>query len=177
MPRPPDRALGIRTALVAVLSLALVGAAGAAAKLTLRSPAFAGGSALPVKHTCDGANVSPALVWANVPKKAKELAVVMDDPDAPGGTFTHWIAWGISPKAKGLGEGKSAPFSGRNDAGALGYFGACPPPPDGPHRYVFTLYALKQKLTLPRGATRSGFDAATRGKVLAKAALTGTFDR
>jgi Raf kinase inhibitor-like YbhB/YbcL family protein len=122
-------------------------------------------------------NVSPPLAWTGVPAGTQSFAIAMDDPDAPGGTFTHWLTWGIDASARSLAEGASGAAAGRNDAGSSGYFGPCPPPPDGAHRYVFHLYALSAPLTLASGSSRAGFNAALQGKVLREAVLTGTFDR
>lgn len=158
----------------AVLTIAAAGVAAGAAKLTLKSSAFAAGATIPGKYSCDGANVSPALAWTGAPAATKAFAILMDDPDA--GNFTHWTTWNIPGSAKGLGEGKSGPVSGANDAGRTGYFGPCPPP-GSPHRYVFRLYALKAKLALGQGAGRKQFAAAIKGKVLAEAQLIGRFGR
>ncbi len=99
----------------------------------------------------------------------------MDDPDAPGGTFTHWLAWGIPARSRSLPAGRPAPGEGRNDAGGIGYVGPCPP--SGVHRYVFRLYALRAPLPLARGASRAQFLASLRGRVLATARLVGRYGR
>jgi phosphatidylethanolamine-binding protein (PEBP) family uncharacterized protein len=93
----------------------------------LTSPAFRQGERIPVEYTCDGANVSPALRWTAPPQGTKSFALIMDDPDAPGGTFTHWTAWNISPKARGLKQGARAPREGTTSFGRVGYRGPCPP--------------------------------------------------
>ncbi|MGH3016513.1 MAG: YbhB/YbcL family Raf kinase inhibitor-like protein, partial [Gaiellaceae bacterium] len=107
----------------------------------LTSEAFASGQPIPQKYSCEGEDVSPPLAWSGVPEGTASLALVVDDPDAQGGTFTHWLAWGIDPAAGGLGEGEGAPVEGQNDFGQAGWRGPCPPPGHGPHRYFFRLHA------------------------------------
>lgn len=145
--------------------------------LTIRSSAFKGGGPIPVLFTCDGANLSPPLAWSAPPKGTRSFALLVDDPDAPRGTFRHWTAWGISPTARGLGQGKAPSGEGVNDAGRVGYLGPCPPSGDGPHRYRFRLHALDTMLKLPRGASKQAFGAAIRGHVLAAAQLAGSYER
>ena len=103
------------------------------------------------------------------------MALVVDDPDAPVGTFTHWLAWGIDPGADGLGEGQAAPREGRNGFGTLGYAGPCPP--RGRHRYIFRLHALDTELDLEPGAHRDELDRALEGHVLETAELMGGYER
>jgi len=144
----------------------------------LRSPAFEDGAPIPRRHTCEGEDVSPALEWIAPPAEARSLAMVVEDPDAPGGTFTHWLAWGIEPEARGLAEGERPPLEGRNDFRRRGWRGPCPPRGHGPHRYVFRLVALDAMLKdLARGAVARDVDEAVSGHVLAAAELTGTFER
>jgi Raf kinase inhibitor-like YbhB/YbcL family protein len=164
--------------LTTALGGALLGAISAWAvptRLVLSSPAFHAGGTIPARCTCDGANVSPPLRWSSPPKAARSLAILMDDPDAPGATFTHWIGWNIPLKARALRAGQRAPREGRNDAGRIGYTGPCPP--SGTHRYVFRLYALKAPLELARGASRKQFLAALRRKTLAIARVVGRYSR
>jgi hypothetical protein len=142
----------------------------------LTSPAFGPGQTIPVEYTCDGLNVSPALVWTAPPAGTRSFALIMDDPDAPGGTFTHWTAWNISPKARGLKRGARPPREGTTSFLRSGYGGPCPPP-GAPHRYVFKLYALRQMLALPPGASRPALERALRGKVLKRATLVGLYGR
>lgn len=146
-----------------------------AVAFALSSPAFGPGAPIPREHTCDGADRSPPLSWTAPPRRTRSLALIVDDPDAPGGTFTHWLAWGIGPKARRLPAGKPAPVEGRNDSGKTGYLGPCPP--GGRHRYVFRLYALDVKLTLPAGAGKPELQRALAGHVLAVAKLVGTYER
>jgi Raf kinase inhibitor-like YbhB/YbcL family protein len=112
-----------------------------------------------------------------VPEGTRSLALLVDDPDAPGGVFTHWIAWGLDPGAGGLGEGEPAPGEGQNDFGATGYRGPCPPPGHGRHRYVFRLYALDTALELAVGAAKAELEQAIEGHVLTTAELVGTYER
>jgi len=102
---------------------------------------------------------------------------VVDDPDAPGGTFTHWLGWALDPGAAGLGEGEAAPVEGRNDFGTSGYRGPCPPPGHGRHRYSFRLYALDSDTDLPPGADKRSLERALEGHTLAFAELIGTYER
>jgi Raf kinase inhibitor-like YbhB/YbcL family protein len=141
----------------------------------LTSPAFGDGEPVPPKHTCDGDDVSPALAWADPPEGTVSVALCLDDPDAGRYPFTHWLVWSL-PAEGSLGEGEAAPAEGRNDFGAPGYRGPCPPP-GKPHRYVFTICALDVEPQLGPSDRRLSFDKAIDGHVLATAALTGTYRR
>lgn len=143
----------------------------------LTSDAFADGERIPRRHSCEGEDVSPALSWSGAPAETRSLALVVDDPDAPVGTFTHWLAWAIPPDADGLGEGEPAPGEGRNGFGAPGWRGPCPPPGHGPHRYFFRLHALDAEPALAAGADRRQFERALEGHVLATAELMGLYER
>jgi Raf kinase inhibitor-like YbhB/YbcL family protein len=145
--------------------------------MEVTSPAFAHGGEMPRRHTCDGDDVSPPLRFAGVPEEARSLALLVDDPDAPGRTFTHWLAWGIGADAPGLGEGEPAPREGRNDFGAPGYRGPCPPPGHGAHRYVFRLHALDTQLEVEAKASRRDLERAIVGHVLETAELVGSYGR
>ena len=145
--------------------------------MELTSSAFGDGEAIPDRYTCAGEDVSPPLAWNAIPPEARELALVVDDPDAPGRVFTHWLAWGIAPDAGGLGEGEAAAREGRNDFGAVGYRGPCPPVGHGPHRYVFTLHALREGLDLGTGSSRRDLERALEGATLATVELVGTYER
>jgi Raf kinase inhibitor-like YbhB/YbcL family protein len=147
------------------------------AELRLRSNAFAHGDEIPRRHTCDGADVSPALSWSDPPTGTTALALTVDDPDAPVGTFTHWLAWNIDPAIGELSEGEPAPAEGRNDFGTGGWSGPCPPPGHGPHRYFFRLYALDARLDVGFRAERRQLERALAGHVLATAELMGTYER
>jgi Raf kinase inhibitor-like YbhB/YbcL family protein len=143
----------------------------------VESSAFENAQAIPSRYSCEGDDVSPPLRWANVPEGVRSLALVVDDPDAPRGVFTHWVAWGLDPSAEGLGEGESAPSEGRNGFGATGYGGPCPPPGHGRHRYVFRLYALDSEPDLPARAAKAELERAIEGHVLMTAELVGTYER
>jgi Raf kinase inhibitor-like YbhB/YbcL family protein len=147
------------------------------AEFTLSSSAFAAGQPIPARHTCDGEDASPPLEWSNLPEGTRALALIVDDPDAPGGTFTHWLAWGLDPKAGVVAEGERAPAQGRNDFDVAGYRGPCPPPGHGPHRYVFRLFALDAEPAVTPGAGREELEHASATSVLAVAELTGTYER
>ena len=156
--------------MLVVVALALVTAFG------VTSPVFQRGQTIPVEYTCDGVNVSPALRWSAPPTGTKSFALIMDDPDAPGGTFTHWLAWNISPKARGLKRGARPPREGTTGFARTGYGGPCPPPGTS-HRYVFKLYALRAPLALPAGAGRPALERAMKGKVVRRATLVGLYGR
>jgi Raf kinase inhibitor-like YbhB/YbcL family protein len=146
-------------------------------EFALESDAFENTQAIPSRHNCEGEDVSPPLRWTNVPERTRSLALVVDDPDAPSGVFTHWVAWGLDPAAEGLGEGEPAPSEGQNDFGTMGYRGPCPPPGHGRHRYVFRLYALDAELELPAGVAKAELEQAIEGHVLTTAELVGTSER
>jgi Raf kinase inhibitor-like YbhB/YbcL family protein len=147
------------------------------AEFMLASGAFTHGRPIPARHTCEGEDLSPPLAWSDTPAGARSLALITDDPDAPGETFTHWIAWGLDPEAAGLAEGEPAPVEGRNDFGAVGYRGPCPPPGHGRHRYVFRLFALGAELELGPRAARQELDQAIATHAIAVAELMGTYER
>ena len=147
------------------------------AEFSLTSSAFAPGGTIPRRHTCDGEDRLPALSWSAPPAGTGSLALILDDLDAPGGRFIHWLAWGITPDAGGLGEGEAAPLEGRNDFGTVGYRGPCPPRGHGRHRYRFQLHAVAEKLWLASGAGVQELEQALRTKDLAVAELVGTYQR
>jgi Raf kinase inhibitor-like YbhB/YbcL family protein len=147
------------------------------AEFELTSSAFQHGQPIPRKYTCEGEDVSSPLAWSGIPEGTVSLALVVDDPDAPSGTFTHWLAWGIDPTAGGLGEGEAAPVEGLNDFGQAGWRGPCPPPGHGPHRYFFRLHGLERELDLPAGPGKAEVERALEGRVLAVAELVGTYER
>jgi len=147
------------------------------ADFTLSSDAFRPGEPIPARYTCEGEDVSPPLSWSGAPEQARSLALIVDDPDAPGGRFNHWLAWDIDPTAEGLAEGEAAPSEGSNDFGAVGYRGPCPPPGHGAHRYVFRLFALDSDLDLAAGASRQELERAIGTHALAVAELIGTYER
>jgi Raf kinase inhibitor-like YbhB/YbcL family protein len=150
--------------------------------LQVTSPAFQQGQPIPAKFTCDGANISPPLQWGQPPAGAKSLALIVDDPDAPQGTWVHWILFNLPPTTEGLMESASndADFpknalEGINDFRKTGYGGPCPP--SGTHRYFFRLYALDTLLALPADAKRADVDRAMAGHVLAQGELMGTYGK
>ncbi|MCD6415403.1 MAG: YbhB/YbcL family Raf kinase inhibitor-like protein [Planctomycetes bacterium] len=144
--------------------------------MELRSAAFEHGGRIPFRYTCDGANVSPPLEISDVPETAAALALVMDDPDAPGGTFDHWLVWNIPPDTTSIPEDSEPEgVQGKTDFGRRGYGGPCPP--DGTHTYRFKLYALDQELSLPQGARKSALEEAMTGHVLAQTLLAGVYTR
>jgi Raf kinase inhibitor-like YbhB/YbcL family protein len=147
------------------------------AGLEITSGAFVGGGSIPGQYSCEGENLSPPLSWAGVPDGTRSLALIVDDPDAPVGTFTHWLAWGIDPGAGGLAEREAAPREGRNGFGTVGYSGPCPPPGHGRHRYFFRLQALDVELDLKAGAVREDLERALGGHVLESAELMGGYER
>jgi Raf kinase inhibitor-like YbhB/YbcL family protein len=147
------------------------------AAFELTSPAFEQGGAIPARFTCEGENVSPPLRWSGVPDGTVTLALTCYDPDAPSGTFVHWLGWGIEPDAGELEEGEAAPIEGRNGFGEVGWGGPCPPPGHGPHRYFFRLHALSAEPSLAAGADREQLDAAIATEALAGAELTGIYER
>jgi len=167
----------IAGSLLAALGIgaALIAAEGTQLKIT--SPVFQDGGKIPSKFTCDGTDASPQLHLDGAPPAAKSLALIMDDPDAPGGLFTHWIVWNIDPKTNEIGQ-SGAPagaVQGTNDFGKSGYGGPCPP--SGTHRYYFRIFALDRMLDLKSSAKRAELDSAMRGHVLAKAELMGRYSR
>lgn len=148
-------------------------------KLTI--PAFADGGPIPRLHTCEGADVSPSLEWTGDPSNTRSLMLIVDDPDAPAGTWNHWLLYDLSPTVRSLAQGfkpGKQGLSGVNDFGRTGYGGPCPPKGHGPHRYFFKLYALDlASLGLPAGARRRDIDTAMRGHVLAEAQYMGRYER
>jgi Raf kinase inhibitor-like YbhB/YbcL family protein len=151
--------------------------------IQLTSPAFSEGGTIPKIYTCDADNVSPALSWSGIPKETKSIALIVDDPDAPAGTFVHWVIYDIPPTRLDLPQGidktgivTDIGTQGNNDFRKLGYGGPCPP--KGPaHRYFFKLYALDIKLNLKSGATKPDLEKAMRGHILAHGQLIGKYSR
>jgi Raf kinase inhibitor-like YbhB/YbcL family protein len=162
---------------VVTLGMVLSGAAQPETSMFITSNDFSTGGTIPPRFTCEGANDSPNLRFAMVPQNTKSLVLIMDDPDAPKGTFTHWLVWGISPETTEFTTDSvpSGVVQGTNDMGKIGYFGPCPP--SGQHRYYFRLYALDIPLALPAGTRRAQVIAAMKGHVLAEAVLMGRYGR
>lgn len=151
--------------------------------LELSSSAFQEGGEIPTKYTCEGQDVSPTLTWGEPPAGTQSLALIMDDPDAPVGVFTHWVLFNLPADSRGLPEAvptqaqlPDGSLQGKNDFGKIGYGGPCPPP-GRPHRYQFTLYALDQTLDLKAGASKKQVLDAMQGHILAQGRLTGTYQR
>ncbi len=154
-----------------------------AAKIELSSAAFANGQSIPKKYTCDGEDVSPPLKWTNAPKETKSFALISDDPDAPAGTWVHWVIFNIPadvselkenlPKTESvLGKAKQ----GINDFEKIGYGGPCPPS-GSPHRYFFKLYALDTELNLSGNVKKEDLVKAMQGHILAEGQIIGTYQR
>lgn len=144
--------------------------------MKLTSPAFANNGEILSEFTCDSSDVSPPLAISDVPKNAKSLALVMDDPDAPVGTWDHWIVFNIPASTKEITKGKEPiGIPGKNSWGRSGYGGPCPP--SGTHRYFFKLYALDTELALPQGSAKRELEMAMQGHIIEKAELIGTYKR
>ncbi len=149
-----------------------------AVRFVLTSDDFQDGQQIPQIHSCDGADQSPGLSWDEPPAGTKSLALVMDDPDAPSGTFRHWAAYDIPPATRSIEGGESVGKQATNDFGRSGFGGPCPPKGHGPHRYRFKLYALDvQNLALPAGAKVEEVEEAAKQHQLGLAQLMGTFER
>ncbi|MBD3235183.1 MAG: YbhB/YbcL family Raf kinase inhibitor-like protein [Candidatus Eisenbacteria bacterium] len=151
--------------------------------MRISSPAFEHEGTIPQRHTCEGDDLSPPLSWTDVPEGTGTLALICDDPDAPMGTWVHWVVFNIPPDAGGFEEAVAPDaepaggvVQGRNSWKRTGYGGPCPPP-GKPHRYFFKLYALDGSLDLDASATKADLEAAMKGHVLADAELMGTYQR
>jgi Raf kinase inhibitor-like YbhB/YbcL family protein len=147
-------------------------------RITVSSPAFRAGEAIPRRFTCAGENVSPPLAWSGVPAGTVEVALVVDDPDAPGGTYVHWLVVGIDPARTELAEGAlpAGARQGRNSAGKAAYSGPCPPG-GPPHHYRFTVYALKSKPEVGSDTSPEDAVAAIEAAATTRGRLVGTFGR
>ena len=155
--------------------------------ILIESPAFPDGGTIPKLYTCDGKDISPPLRWSGVPEAARSLALICEDPDAPRGTWTHWVIFDIPATVKSLGEGVAATervtvaageepaLQGTNDFGKIGYGGPCPP--GGTHHYLFRIYALDTRLGLGPKTTRLGLLGSIKGHILAEGKLTGLYSR
>jgi Raf kinase inhibitor-like YbhB/YbcL family protein len=150
--------------------------------IEVRSSAFEDGDPIPTRYSCDDLDVSPPLSWGSVPDGTQRLALIADDPDAPRGTFVHWVVYDLPPDTRRLPEDvperqtlSGGAQQGVNGAGRIGYTGPCPP--SGTHRYVFKIYALDRMLDLGGGATVERLSDAMEGHVLAEGQLMGTYRR
>jgi Raf kinase inhibitor-like YbhB/YbcL family protein len=143
---------------------------------TLRSSTFQEGESIPRQFTCDGQDRTPPLAWVDPPEGTRSFALIMDDPDAPSGTFTHWLLYDVPASTKEIADqslGKTLP----NDFGRAGYGGPCPPPGHGAHRYFFTLYAVDVPALDVHGRIRQAFERALEAHALATARLMGRYER
>ena len=154
--------------------------------MRIQSKAFRDGDRIPDRHVRDGDDLSPPLVIEDLPEEATSVALIVDDPDAPGKTWVHWLIWGIPADAPELREGvptggvlesMGGARQGRNDYGGVGYGGPQPPRGHGVHHYRFTAYALREHVDLDAGAGREALEAEMEGRTVATARLTGTFER
>lgn len=151
-------------------------------EIRITSTAFREGGMIPKRHTCDGTNVSPPLAWTSVPNDTKSFALIYDDPDAPMGTWVHWVLFNLPANVKELSENiqsqktfANGAKQGKNDFGKIGYGGPCPP--SGTHRYYFKLYALDIMINLEAGATKKQLLKAMQGHILAEGQLMGKYKR
>jgi Raf kinase inhibitor-like YbhB/YbcL family protein len=152
--------------------------------LSISSTAFLEEDSIPSKYTCEGQDISPPLAWGEPPEGTQSFALIVDDPDAPGGMFTHWVIFNVPSDYRELPEAvptqdrlSSGALQGKNDFGRIGYGGPCPPP-GHPHRYRFTLYALDQSLDLKAGISKKRQVLnAMQGRILAQGQLTGIYER
>ncbi len=175
--------LGVRSLVfAAVLGACLLAGAAGACAMQIRSAAFENGEKIPVRYTGDGANVSPPLAWSGIPRETRSLALICDDPDAPRGTWVHWVVFNLPPDLPGLPEQTvraglpAGAGAGANSAGSLEYAG--PKPPSGTHRYFFKLYALDTKFDdLAPGLPVARLMEAMQGHIIEKAELMGLYSR
>ncbi|MDE1769591.1 MAG: YbhB/YbcL family Raf kinase inhibitor-like protein [Thaumarchaeota archaeon] len=144
--------------------------------LKVSSSAFENEGVIPSEFTCDGQDISPPLSITDVPKETKTIAIIMDDPDAPMGTFTHWLVWNIPSDKTQFAKGEKIDFvQGRTSFGSQSYGGPCPP--SGTHRYFFKIYALDTKLELKQGSSVKDLEKAIKGHVVAESVLMGKYSR
>ena len=147
----------------------------AVVEMTLTSPSFGEGKAIPLQFSCDGDNIPPELAWGGIPEGTASLVLIVDDPDAPVGTWDHWLLFDMPSDLVGLPQGGTAGTGGNNSWGQTGYGGPCPP--GGTHRYFFKLYALDTILDLPAGSAKSALEAAMDGHILGQVEMMGTYTR
>lgn len=149
----------------------------------IESPAFGPDEVIPARYTCMGEDVSVPLIWKGAPERTVSFAVICDDPDAPSGSWVHWVIYNIAPRLNALNEGviqkeksEDGSLQGLNDFHKIGYYGPCPPP-GAPHRYVFTIYALDTVLYLKGEVIKQSLLQAMKGHILAQASLMGKYGR
>lgn len=175
------RHLGVGLAIFIMAAAAHVDAGGkerrSMAGMKISSPAFVENGAIPAQYTCDGQDANPPLQIENVPGETRSLALIVDDPDAPGGMWVHWVVWNIDPTSREVGENSvpAGAVQGKNDWRRNSYGGPCPP--SGTHRYFFKLYALDTTLNLGAGTTKADLEKAMKGHVLAQTQLIGVYRR
>ena len=172
-------AIGCITIFLANLFLSTMKASSpeASRPIKVTSSAFTEGQTIPKKYTCDGEDINPPLAFQDIPSEAKSLVLIFDDPDAPRGTWNHWLLWNIKPTTQEIKE-NSVPegsIAGINDSGKLKYGGPCPP--NGTHRYFFRIYALDTILNLPAGFKRAGLEKVMKDHVIAEGVLMGKYSR
>lgn len=144
--------------------------------MKISSSVFENNGSIPSEYTCDGSDISPPLTISEIPTESKTLAIIMDDPDAPMGTFTHWVVWNISPKKTEFTKGEKISFpQGKTSFGLKSYGGPCPP--GGTHRYFFKLYALDVILNLKEGASKDDLEKAMKGHIISETSLMGKYSR
>ena len=141
------------------------------------SAAFSSNGAIPRKYTCDGGNAIPPIEWTGVPEQSRSLAVICEDPDAPSGTFTHWVLYDLPPSTRAVKEGTAIGKEGVNDFGKRGFGGPCPPQRDGAHHYHVRVFALDLESLGGAGLSRDAVMDAMRGHVLSSGDLVGTYRR
>jgi Raf kinase inhibitor-like YbhB/YbcL family protein len=144
-------------------------------ELTIKSPAFEPNKLIPRKYSCDGDDINPPLAIEGIPKDAKTLVLIVDDPDAPSGTFDHWIVWNIPTSTSKIGENTIPGKEGMNSARQPSYMGPCPP--SGTHRYFFKVYALDTELSLGINSRKSDVEKAMQDHIIAKDELIGLYRR
>lgn len=162
---------GLYLALIGLFPLITLEAA-----MEIRSPAFKQGSTIPQKYTCEGEDISPELDFDKIPERTRSLVLIVEDPDAPRGTFIHWYGWNIPANKRMLGEGEKLPVEGRNGFGDMGYRGPCPPP-GKPHRYFFKIFALDKMIDLEEGTSKHQLDEEMKGHIIEQAELMGLYKR
>ncbi len=162
---------------IALLSYSIGTEAADMSTLKISSPAFKHNEHIPAKYTCDGSDVNPNIKIGDIPPGTKSLALIVDDPDAPRGTWVHWVVWNISPDTNEIKENSVPPGAsqGMNDFRKLEYGGPCPP--SGTHRYFFKLYALDTILSLAKDATKATLERSMHGHILAQVELIGLYKR
>jgi Raf kinase inhibitor-like YbhB/YbcL family protein len=144
--------------------------------LKVTSPVFEPNQQIPKKYSCDSQDINPPLTIQDIPQETKTLALVLDDPDAPSGTFTHWTMWNLPSTKNSIDENTAPGIEGLNSMGTRGYTGPCPPP-SKPHRYIFKIYALDSALDLDFDSDKSDLEKAMSGHILAEGKLVGLFSR